>query len=334
MTESALPMSRSALDRLGERLKAADRIAEDDLNSLAAVVDAYQRVLDDVKDQLTTLGYAATTRVKTTGTLVEKLRREDKMLLSRVQDLAGARIIVADRPAQDDAVGRIREHFEAVSQDCRVVDRRRSPSHGYRAVHVIVKLRSVQVEIQVRTDLEDTWAQIVERLADRWGRGIRYGGDPIDPEAEVRAGQLVFSRRQAVAYLIELGAAIDSFEVLRGMMMVLGQAGRLMARLVQYADQLPQAADPRLIAELPESERAGADIMVAGATLIADQEQRAAIDPQNMTMAQVFRIVSDNVSALTEESAVMLAELPVQERELRDTLQMIASASAEGSDGA
>jgi hypothetical protein len=34
------------------------------------------------------------------------------------------------------------------------------------------------VEIQVRTTLQDLWAQAVERLADEVGREIRYGGVP------------------------------------------------------------------------------------------------------------------------------------------------------------
>jgi ppGpp synthetase/RelA/SpoT-type nucleotidyltranferase len=132
MREPTLPMSRSALDRLGERLKSADHIAEDDLDSLAQVADVHQGVLDDLKDELAGLGYAATTRVKTTATLIEKLRREGSMLLSRVQDLGGARVIVPNRPAQDDAIVKIHEHFEASGHRCKIVDRRRNPSHGYR----------------------------------------------------------------------------------------------------------------------------------------------------------------------------------------------------------
>ena len=84
MREPTLPMSRSALDRLGERFNNADQIAENDLEKLAQVVDVHQEVLDDLKDELADLGYPATTRVKTTATLIEKLRREGKMLLSRV----------------------------------------------------------------------------------------------------------------------------------------------------------------------------------------------------------------------------------------------------------
>jgi hypothetical protein len=40
-------------------------------------------------------------------------------------------------------------------------------------------------EIQVRTSQQHLWAEIVERLADRWGRQIRYGGQPDDPQREI-----------------------------------------------------------------------------------------------------------------------------------------------------
>lgn len=52
---------------------------------------------------------------------------------------------------------------------------------GYRAVHVIAKVDNIPVEVQFRTELQDLWAQVFERLADGWGRQIRYGGEP-DPD--------------------------------------------------------------------------------------------------------------------------------------------------------
>lgn len=40
---------------------------------------------------------------------------------------------------------------------------------------MIVFPDGIPVEIQVRTYLQNEWAQFVERLADSWGRGLRYG---------------------------------------------------------------------------------------------------------------------------------------------------------------
>jgi len=202
------------MDKLGRALVAGAQVTDEDLDKLASIVDAYQQVLDQVKVQLTDLGYAATTRVKTTGTLVDKLRRERPMRLSQVQDMAGARIVVGNRRTQDEAVETIRRTFESLGNSCRRTDRREDPSHGYRAVHLIVQVGGILVEIQVRTELQDAWAQIVERLADRWGRGIRYGEEPDLPDAMVWVGTgPARSRREAMRLVIGLSDLIAATEV-------------------------------------------------------------------------------------------------------------------------
>lgn len=100
-------MSKGALDRLGERLALHGQIPEDDAEKFAAVADAYQDTLDQVEQHLADLGFAASTRVKTTGVLIEKLRRESSRL--RVQDLAGA----ADCPGRSSPAKRGRRADKA-----------------------------------------------------------------------------------------------------------------------------------------------------------------------------------------------------------------------------
>jgi len=57
-----------------------------------------------------------------------------------------------------------------------VVDRRKKPSHGYRAVHLIVSVSEKAVEIQVRTALQQGWAELSEKLSDLFDPAIKYGG--------------------------------------------------------------------------------------------------------------------------------------------------------------
>ena len=57
-----------------------------------------------------------------------------------------------------------------------IVDRRKHPSHGYRAVHIIVKSLDKMVEIQVRTELQHLWAEFSEKLSDTVDPAIKYGG--------------------------------------------------------------------------------------------------------------------------------------------------------------
>jgi ppGpp synthetase/RelA/SpoT-type nucleotidyltranferase len=63
----------------------------------------------------------------------------------------------------------MRTRIESLFPGCAVQDRRVAPSFGYRAVHVIALQDGYRVEIQVRTYLQDLWAQVIERLADAWG---------------------------------------------------------------------------------------------------------------------------------------------------------------------
>jgi ppGpp synthetase/RelA/SpoT-type nucleotidyltranferase len=331
MSDPDFPVSKTALDRLGARLASGEPVSDADLEVFAQVIDAYQRTLDSVKAQLSSLNYSATTRAKTTGTVVEKLRREHRMRLSQVQDLAGARIIVADRPTQDEALAKIRRHFEESGHACREVDRRKSPSHGYRAVHLVVQVGRVPVEIQIRTELEDTWAQIVERLADRWGRGIRYGQDPDNPDARVRAGDQVTSRRGAMAGLVELSDRIGDFELTRAVMLLGAQTFQGFDRLMTYMGQFRETQDHRPVSELPPDERANADMMAAAlAAAPLPQIQEAVTDQPNLTVAQMYELLRLVLHLIREENDAMLGQLRDRERELRDRLQLIAAATDEG----
>jgi hypothetical protein len=134
-----------------------------------------------------------------------------------------------------------------VFRGARSVDRRTEPSHGYRAVHVIVKLQGRLVELQVRTRLQDSWAQAMERLADRLGRDIRYGAQAKDP----RVVRLL--RTSNALRIIE-----NSYERRRGL---LAHPERAPSR--QRALRVLQARLKREIAEEREQFRAMLDEIVA-----------------------------------------------------------------------
>jgi ppGpp synthetase/RelA/SpoT-type nucleotidyltranferase len=202
-------LSRSQIDKLGRRLRRAgpNNLSDEERDLLERLVAAHGTVLATVQLRLAKeLGLPVTSRTKTTGTLVEKLQRSPSMALSRMQDIAGARLVAEmNRTEQDQLVARIVELFPGAD----VKDRRAEPSHGYRAVHVIVEVDQRLVEIQVRTVLQDLWAQVVERLADRWGRGIRYGDLPNDPDAEVGGGN---TRRDVIEGLMTQSEVTDKIE--------------------------------------------------------------------------------------------------------------------------
>jgi ppGpp synthetase/RelA/SpoT-type nucleotidyltranferase len=208
---SALPISRNQLDKLGNRLAADGGPSDTDLELLLDVLSAYQAALDDVQVRLGHLGYQPTTRAKTTAVLIDKLRREHSRLNS-VQDIAGARIVSdCNRMEQDEIVRAVVALFDDGTKPPRVKDRRQEPSSGYRAVHVVVTVQGLPVEIQVRTQRQDRWAQIVEALGDKWGRGIRYGETPPDPDSPFADGVTV-TRRQLWEIVRKLSDLIDAAE--------------------------------------------------------------------------------------------------------------------------
>lgn len=164
-------LTKSQINRLGDRLRKGD-ISEEDRRLLDkyrhSFAGAYENVVGQIRDRLK---LEPTGRpAKTTKAIVEKLRRE-KTRLSQMQDIAGCRIITTTLSQQDDVVARLAEMFNE-----RPVDRRERPSHGYRAVHVIVNQSGKLVEVQIRTLLQHTWAELSEKLSDEFGHEIKYGG--------------------------------------------------------------------------------------------------------------------------------------------------------------
>jgi ppGpp synthetase/RelA/SpoT-type nucleotidyltranferase len=184
-----LPTSREQIKKLGERLACGEPISEDDLQALEELVACHLAALELARPRLNDLAASLaippvhiTHRPKTTQTIIEKLRRHGDMSLARMQDLAGIRIVgpfsFAD---QDRIVAEIAQRFPADPRTPKIIDRRVNPSHGYRAVHVVVTLDGVTIEVQVRTLMQHVWADLMERLADRLGRQIRYGQPPSPP---------------------------------------------------------------------------------------------------------------------------------------------------------
>jgi ppGpp synthetase/RelA/SpoT-type nucleotidyltranferase len=328
-----LPVTKGEFNRLGDRLISHERPAEADVTQLRAVLAAYQEVLGQVKVHLRDLGFAPTDRVKTTTTMIDKLRRTHGMELSRVQDLAGARITVVNLAAQDAAKDEITEFYTVQGCRWRETDRRRDPRYGYRALHLVVWLDGLPVEIQIRTELQDTWAQIVERLADRWGRGIRYGQDPEAPDAVVRLGGSVSSRREAVALLMQLSDAVAGVEDIRQSVekdeLMLQRLGKLVAGTKQMEldplklvrQVLPETMDSlaplvKVLADSPEQlDNEGLALLAAGA---------------NLTNAQMLRVLEMSHDVLTRTIRERAVKHQGLEEQLRGILRLIASARDEG----
>jgi ppGpp synthetase/RelA/SpoT-type nucleotidyltranferase len=185
-------LSKARIDRLGERLR-GQAFGEAELRLL----DEYRRTFGPAYDRVVAniqliIGVPVSGRpAKSTSSIIEKLNRES-IRLSQMQDIAGCRAIVGGLAQQDRAVNAITSELDGVT----ILDRREKPSHGYRAVHLIVRADGKLIEVQVRTSLQHLWAEMSERLADIVDPSIKYGGGSM-PVREL------LDRAATLALLIE-----------------------------------------------------------------------------------------------------------------------------------
>jgi hypothetical protein len=100
-----------------------------------------------------------TQRLKRTSTIGDKLAREPTMDVTQMQDIGGVR---ARLPSV--------EHTYALSRRLK-----KPKSSGYRALHHIVRRDGRLIEVQLRTVLQDAWANQGEDDGHATGVGLKFG---------------------------------------------------------------------------------------------------------------------------------------------------------------
>jgi len=196
-----MEISKTKIDRLGKRLRKGN-IAEDDLRLLdeyrRSFTDAYAAVVERIRQNL---ALEPTGRpAKSTTSIAGKLLRES-VRLTQIQDTAGCRIVVPDIAEQERVLTSLLELFPTST----VSDRRAKPSHGYRAVHLIAQVGGKLVEIQIRTTLQQLWAELSEKLSDLSDPAIKYGeGNPSLKEMLRLASEIVSMNEGPESQLLQL----------------------------------------------------------------------------------------------------------------------------------
>lgn len=113
-----------------------------------------------------------------------------------------------------------------------VVDRRESPTYGYRAVHVIVEALDRTVEIQVRTMLQHTWAELSEKLSDLIDPAIKYGGGPAPvKDLLLRSSSALRSVEEGERLLAEASGTMEDEQETEGARQQLAAARELLPSL-------------------------------------------------------------------------------------------------------
>lgn len=120
-------------------------------------------------------------RPKTTGAMIAKLTRST-IRLTKMQDIAGARIVVPSLEVQDIVSEWLvtgLENEDLRQRGVRFVRMSDSREHGdalgYRAVHVIVDWGGRLGEVQIRTAAQQVWAQSVEIADQIFGTDLKHG---------------------------------------------------------------------------------------------------------------------------------------------------------------
>jgi ppGpp synthetase/RelA/SpoT-type nucleotidyltranferase len=188
------PFSTSRLNRIGDRLRRAKAAGLSFTPADLAALDDYRAwhrpTLTEARARITELFHeqpwisaefvAVTGRpLKTTDAIIAKLVRE-RTRLSLMQDIAGARIVVASPHLQEEALQAFLRLFANDEPRVTKDTREEADRYGYRAVHLVVRLGGRLAEIQLRTVRQDGWAQLVERVDAMLGSDLKHGRGPAE----------------------------------------------------------------------------------------------------------------------------------------------------------
>jgi len=132
-------------------------------------------------------------RLERMVTIRDKLVRQPGMALSRMQDIGGCRAVLLTQADVDAAVEHLRQRhaLELLAREAGYVAEPKSD--GYRAKHVIGRSGGVLIEIQLRTELQHRWAELVEQFDRRRGTDLKTGRGSEEAAALMRRAAEVFA---------------------------------------------------------------------------------------------------------------------------------------------
>lgn len=140
-----------------------------------------------------------TQRLKRAPTMIDKLLREPTMNLTQMADIGGCRALLTNQEKVYAVATRLRRNWDVTRTREYAAEPKDS---GYRAVHLIVRRKGRLIEVQLRTPLQDAWANQVEEDSRRVGRNFKGG----EGQQEVRDYYAVVSELLA---LREVGVEPD-----------------------------------------------------------------------------------------------------------------------------
>jgi putative GTP pyrophosphokinase len=119
-------------------------------------------------------------RLKRFDTVIDKLAREPTMQVTQMQDIGGVRALLPSLHHVYAVSRRLRKSWTVVKDRDYIAEPKPS---GYRAVHLIVRRQGYPIEVQLRTVLQDAWANQVEEDGRQIGVGLKFGAGAAEIHA-------------------------------------------------------------------------------------------------------------------------------------------------------
>lgn len=220
-------MTRSRIDRAGEALRAhqsrARPLSYEELVAELGVVETFRamhaqpltRVAANLRYFVAEASggpFVVGQRLNGMDTIRDKLERHPKMALSRMHDIGGCRAVLPDQDGVDHVIERLRAQRRWDLLD-RTWDYVAQPKpDGYRAKRLVAHKDGVLIEIQLRTEIQHGWAELVERLDRRFGTGLKTGRAEGRVRDLLAAGSAVFADAERRG--LDVGAAMTSLRSL------------------------------------------------------------------------------------------------------------------------
>jgi putative GTP pyrophosphokinase len=136
-------------------------------------------------------------RLKRMRTIYDKLTREPHMALSRMEDIGGCRALFESTDQVYAAAADIKSQKRwAIVRERDYIAEPKGES-GYRAVHRVAEKDGRRIEMQLRTLMQHSWAELIESTDRRTGVGLKEGRSPADVTEYYRLGSELLAASEA-----------------------------------------------------------------------------------------------------------------------------------------
>ena len=118
-------------------------------------------------------------RLKRSPRIVRKLARMGNSKLARLEDVGGCRAVLADPDELERVHRRLKKRWSTdVVRERNYIDK--PNMMGYRAVHLVVQRDERRIEVQLRTQVQQDWAEAIEKADARLKLNLKDGEGPAE----------------------------------------------------------------------------------------------------------------------------------------------------------